>query len=317
MANIRDIAKRSGYSASTVSRFINHSGYVSDTAREEIKQVIDELDYVPNAIARDLSTGKTHTIGVVVPDTGHPFFTQLLYGIMDTAFAEGYNVLVLKSQYDEKIELKYLEKLHRKAYDALIFTSHKLPLKQLESYQKYGPVVCCENPGATKIAASYVMRENAYVKAFDWINHQGFSRIAILLSRSEEISSTSKTIFRAYQHVFKKVPLDNYVFTNLFNYQDGYRIATAVVQKHPDFIFGNSDDIVAGVRQYYLDHNLPLPALMGQENQISGKILNLMTIDHHLKRVGKSACELAIRGNIQKIAVESDFIMRNATAKFD
>ncbi|WP_236696859.1 LacI family DNA-binding transcriptional regulator [Pediococcus stilesii] len=58
MANIRDIAKRSGYSASTVSRFINHSGYVSDTAQEEIQQVIDEFDYVPNAIARDLSTGK-------------------------------------------------------------------------------------------------------------------------------------------------------------------------------------------------------------------------------------------------------------------
>lgn len=317
MANIRDIAKRSGYSASTVLRFINHSGYVSDTAQEEIQQVIDEFDYVPNAIARDLSTGKTRTIGVVVPDTGHPFFTQLFYGIMDTAFAEGYNVLVLKSQYDEKIELKYLEKLHRKAYDALIFTSHELPLAQLASYQKYGPVVCCENPGTTKIASSYVMRESAYVEAFNWINHQGFRRIAILLSRSSKVSSTSKTIFKAYQRVFQKAPLDSNVFTNLFNYQDGYHVATTVAQIHPDFIFANSDDIAAGVRQFHLDHDRPLPMLMGQENQVSGTALNLTTIDHHLKLVGKSACELAIRGGIQKIAVESNFILRTATTNPD
>ena len=122
MTNIRDIAKKSGYSASTVSRFLNQTGYVSQSAKQAIQQVIDELDYVPNALARDLSKGKSNTIGIVIPQMQHPFFTELINGIMDTAFAADYHVSVLESRYDEQLEEKYLEKLHRKAFDALIFT---------------------------------------------------------------------------------------------------------------------------------------------------------------------------------------------------
>lgn len=81
MTNIRDIAKKSGYSASTVSRFLNQTGYVSQSAKQAIQQVIDELDYVPNALARDLSKGKSNTIGIVIPQMQHPFFTELINGI--------------------------------------------------------------------------------------------------------------------------------------------------------------------------------------------------------------------------------------------
>lgn len=310
MTNINDIAKRSGYSVATVSRFINNNGYVSTQAKEAIQQVIDEFDYVPNAIARDLSRGKTFTIGVVVPQTLHPFFTQLLYGIMDSAFAEEYNVLVLQSHYDKKLELQYLENLHRKAYDALIFISHAVSLKTLIKYQQYGPVVCCENPGENKIAAAFVLRGAAYVEAFERIKSQGFNKIDILLSRSPKISATSKSIVQAYQQVFNHYPPAEQIYTNLFNYADGCRVAQEIIRDTPDFIFGNSDDITAGVRQYYLDEHVELPALMGQENQISGKLLNLTTIDHHLKQIGKQACLLAISGEIKKIEIKSNLKIR-------
>ncbi|WP_346348662.1 hypothetical protein [Pediococcus pentosaceus] len=74
--------------------------------------------------------------------------------------------------------------------------------------------------------------------------------------------------------------------------------------------FGNSDDIIAGIYQYYLDNNLELPALMGQENQISGSLLKIPTIDHHLKMIGQAACELAITGAIKSVSIESEFIIR-------
>jgi DNA-binding LacI/PurR family transcriptional regulator len=310
MANIRDIARKSGYSVSTVSRFINESGYVSDTARQEIKQVIDKLDYVPNAIARDLSKGKTSTIGVVLPHTRHPFFTQLLHGVMDEAFAKGYNVLVLQSHYDEQLELEYLKRLHRKAFDALIFISHKLPLAKIYEYQKYGPVICCENPKQYPMAAAYVLREKTYIAAFAWMKQQGFQSIAILLSRSFQVSATSKMIYSAYQKVFSVVPDASLVHTNLYNYEDGYRIASQIIQTQPDFIFGNGDDIVAGIRQYYLDHHQEPPAMMGQENQISSGVMKIPTIDHHLKEVGVTACQLALSGEIKQIAIDSELIIR-------
>lgn len=310
MTNIRTIAKKSGYSASTVSRFINQSGYVSDKASKEIKRIIDEMDYVPNAIARDLSKGQTFTIGVVVPHMRHPFFSELTHGIMDLAFAAECNVLFLESQYDEKLEQKYLEKLHRKAFDALIFISRKLPLTELIKYQKYGPVVCCENPQDNPIAAAYTLRESTYQQAFEWVKQGGYSKIAIILSRPYGNSATSKIIFHSYKKVFGTFPDSNLVYTDCYNYNDGYQSAHLIARDTPDFIFGNSDDIIAGIYQYYLDNNLELPALMGQENQISGSLLKIPTIDHHLKMIGQAACELAITGAIKSVSIESEFIIR-------
>lgn len=56
MANIKDIARLSGYSVATVSRYINKNGYVSTNAAQAIQRVVEKVDYVPNTIARDLST---------------------------------------------------------------------------------------------------------------------------------------------------------------------------------------------------------------------------------------------------------------------
>ncbi|TAR47962.1 LacI family transcriptional regulator, partial [Lactiplantibacillus plantarum] len=86
MTNIHDIARLSGYSVSTVSRVLNHQNYVSAKTRGDIEAVINKLDYVPNAVARNLSRGATLTIGVVLPHVDHPYFTQLLHGIMRAAF---------------------------------------------------------------------------------------------------------------------------------------------------------------------------------------------------------------------------------------
>lgn len=75
MANIKDIARLSGYSVATVSRYINKNGYVSTNAAQAIQRVVEKVDYVPNTIARDLSTGRTKTIGVVVPFFEYSYFS--------------------------------------------------------------------------------------------------------------------------------------------------------------------------------------------------------------------------------------------------
>lgn len=58
MTNIHDIARLSGYSVSTVSRVINHQKYVADDKRAKVEAIMQELDYVPNRVARDLSRGR-------------------------------------------------------------------------------------------------------------------------------------------------------------------------------------------------------------------------------------------------------------------
>lgn len=312
MTNIHDIAKQSGYSVSTVSRVLNNKHYVSATARKQIQQVIDDLDYVPNDVARDLSRGKTFNIGVVLPYTKHAYFAQILDGIMSQAYKKGYRVLILLSNYDQTKEQEFLEQLRRKAFDALIFTSHGLPLKQIAKYLKYGQIVCCQNPGSVKMPAAYTERFNTYVKAFAYLKANNYQRIAIMQNRDYHLSATSEKTIAAYKAVFQKMPDEKLIVNNVSTYQDGYRAAKYYHQSEtdPDFVFCNSDDIATGFRQYHLDNNLKIPDYMGQENQLPSQILQFSTIDHHLNRVGEKAFDLATSQSQKTIKIESEFINR-------
>ncbi|MGZ7884607.1 LacI family DNA-binding transcriptional regulator [Limosilactobacillus ingluviei] len=135
MANIKDVAQRSGYSVATVSRALNHHGYVSATAQAKIEDAIADLNYVPNGVAQDLSQGKTFTIGVVLPHMNHPYFNQLVHGILTAAFSSAYQISLLPSRYDVAVETKYLTQLKRKLFDGLIFASHEASLQYLAERQ--------------------------------------------------------------------------------------------------------------------------------------------------------------------------------------
>lgn len=312
MTNIHDIAKQSGYSVSTVSRVLNHKHYVSEQAQQQIQRVIDELDYVPNDVARDLSRGKTYNIGVVLPYTKHAYFAQILDGIMSQAYKRGYRVLILLSNYDQEKEQEFLEQLRRKAFDALIFTSHGLPLEKIAKYLKYGQIVCCQNPGSIKMPAAYTERFHTYVKAFAYLKAHNYRRIAIMQNRNYHQSATSEKTIAAYKAVFQTMPDESLIVNDVSTYQDGYQAARYYDRSNtdPDFVFCNSDDIATGFRQYYLDNHQTVPDYMGQENQLSSQIIQFSTIDHHLNQVGEKAFDLATGNESRTIRIESDFINR-------
>lgn len=104
MANIRDIAKITGYSVSTISRVINNHPYVDDEKRAKVLEVMAELNYVPNRSAQNLSYGKTKNIGVIIPFVNHAYYDQMLSGIMNAAFEHGYRISLLPTNYDQKLE---------------------------------------------------------------------------------------------------------------------------------------------------------------------------------------------------------------------
>ena len=67
MATLKDVAKASGLTVGTVSRVLNNRGYISDKTREKVYQVMKELNYQPNEMARSLSKQKNNTIGIILP----------------------------------------------------------------------------------------------------------------------------------------------------------------------------------------------------------------------------------------------------------
>ena len=77
MAGIKDVALLAGVSVSTVSRVLNKRGYISKETYEKVYQAIEQLDYQPNQLARNLYNRRTYFIGLLIPDISHPFFAEL------------------------------------------------------------------------------------------------------------------------------------------------------------------------------------------------------------------------------------------------
>ncbi|WDF82720.1 LacI family DNA-binding transcriptional regulator [Lacticaseibacillus pabuli] len=310
MATIRDVARISGYSISTVSRVLNNKNYVSDGVRTKIQQVMDDLDYVPSDMARDLSRGKTMNIGVVSLNVDHPYYLDMTAGIMTAAFAAGYNLLMLPSRYKNDEERGYLEQLRRKAFDGLIFTTHNIPISEMLHYQKYGRIVICHDPGDEPILASYSDRGPSYMQAFTWIHRRHFKNVGLLLPRDPALSATAHETIAAYTRVFGQQPDRRMMRYDTMTYADGYAAAEYFISNglNPDFIMANGDDIATGFAQYYKEHHLRVPGLMGQDQQLSGQLMGFPTIDHHYKDVGAAALRLAIGAADESVGIHSDFI---------
>lgn len=310
MTNIHDIARVSGYSVSTVSRVLNHRKYVSDPVRAKIEKVIKDLNYVPNDVARDLSRGKTMEIAVVLPAFFPPYYTALTQSITQAAFNLGYQVALLPSSYKPNLERQFLEQFRRRAFDGIIFTSHEMSLKELAEYQAFGPVVVCEDPGSVAIPAAFSDRKPSNEAAFRWIKARGFSRIGLMLPRAPQLSATARSIISAYQAVFGKAPEPELIWTGSLTNEDGKRAGAFFAKVHPDFVFTNSDDIAAGVLAYYLAVGIEPPVVMGQENQLTGQLMGISTIDHHLEQVGPAAVALATGAKTGQVKIASEFIGR-------
>lgn len=78
---IREVARQAGVSVATVSRAFTGSGPVGAHTRERVLRVAEQLRYIPNGAARSLTTSRTHTLGVLLPDLYGEFFSEVIRGI--------------------------------------------------------------------------------------------------------------------------------------------------------------------------------------------------------------------------------------------
>jgi LacI family transcriptional regulator len=117
---IQDVAARAGVSAMTVSRVLNQPARVAPATRQRVEQAIRELGFVPNALARQLLRGRTHTLALLVSDIGNPFFTQIARGVEDVAQRNGYTVIFGNSDESVEKERQYLHALLGRRIDGLL-----------------------------------------------------------------------------------------------------------------------------------------------------------------------------------------------------
>lgn len=316
MSNIRDVAKLSGHSVSTVSRVINHRSYVADDTKKEIIRAMEELDYHPNDVARALSTGKTHMVGVVLPYIDIPYFQKLVSAITKAAFKENYQVTLLPSDYNAKDEIKYLEMLKHQSFDGLIFTSRTISFDKILEYRQYGTITCCEDTFDYPISCAYTNREESYLKVFDLLKRLKFQHIGVTLSRSEKYSQSTKQTKEAFEKAYDRKMDAKHLYMGAQGYDEGIKAAKYLVKRDSNLqvIFANSDQIAAGVLKQLQLMNLEIPVI-GQENLDYSHLMNFSTIDHKLKEIGEYAFWSIFEKDVVKKSIPSEFILRGTLIK--
>src|SRR6202142_4563922 len=110
-ARLKDIAQDLGVSVVTVSKVLRDHPDISAETRERVRKRMRELNYRPNLAARALVTGRTHTIGLVVPDLVHPFFGEVAGGLSRILRKKGYSLFVSSSDEDCELENREIEQL--------------------------------------------------------------------------------------------------------------------------------------------------------------------------------------------------------------
>ncbi len=185
MATIYDVARRAGVSTYTVSSVINRSAPVSRELTERVLKAVSELSYTPNALARSLQTRRSHTIGMLIPNIGNPFYALVVRGVEDRLRTAGYTLL-LGNTYDQVSEqARYLASFRSRQVDGyLLFVAADGEQEPQEMVQGRRPVVFVGRTPRT-FTADTVSADNVLGTklAVEHLIAQGHRRIGIVVGQ--------------------------------------------------------------------------------------------------------------------------------------
>ena len=109
MATIKDVAEIAQVTTTTVSRVINNRGYISEATRNKVYDAMKQLNYQPNELARSLFKQRTNTIGIIVPNVSHPYFSKLTSYLESAAEKKKYKIILCNSNEIVEKEMEYLD----------------------------------------------------------------------------------------------------------------------------------------------------------------------------------------------------------------
>jgi LacI family transcriptional regulator len=330
---LKDIAEDLGVSLVTVSKVLRNKPGVGEITRKRVLKRVRELNYRPNMLARSLASGKSYTVGLIVPDLVHTFFAEMAKGVSAGLRKASYQLILASAEEEPELEQQEIEHLLARGVDALLLAScqnnagsFKSLLKSKIPYvliDRYLPKVDGNFVGTDDIAAGRVATEHLIHLGRKRIAHIGGEQISTSVGRlngyKEALAANNLPFRRELVEIRSRleeagVEIGSHAMTDLLK-----------LKKRPDAVFCYNDLTAVGAIRCLRANRLRVPedvAVIGCGNLRLSEYLEvpLSTIDQSTQQQGEEAAALALtlidrksKGKGKHLLVEPKLIARDST----
>jgi LacI family transcriptional regulator len=312
---IKDIARLCDVSVTTVSRVLNHkTDNIGVKTVERIEKKISELGYTPNSVARSMITGKSHTVGLVIPDVKNPFFSELARGVEDYMNEKQYGVFLCNTDSSLDKEKQYIDLLKGRVSDGMLFTTqNKYEFSHYFNeliHNKY-PIVLIERylEGVEKFPGVYFDNRGGAKKICDFIISKGHRRIACITGPLE--TTNAKMRLDGYLDALKAAGIaydETLVVNGNYRYHGGYDCMETILERNEarsedekiTAVFACNDMMAYGAYKALEESGLEVPrdiSLAGFDNIKFPDVFKpkLTTVELPAYDMGKRAAEMLMK----------------------
>ena len=304
---LKDIARDLGVSVVTVSKVLRNHEDISTETRDRVLKRIKELNYQPNLAARALVTGRSHLIGLIVPDLVHPFFAELAKGISAGLRSRGYGLVIASSEEDPDLERQEIGQMLARRLDVLLIASTQWTVESFRKIEEQQRPYVLVDRKFSGLAANFVGTDDLAIGriATQHLLENGCKRIAYI---GGEHVSTAIERQEGYRSALAAAGLpvsSDYILCRP-HFDDagdvtGYQAAKELLglPTRPDGIFCNNDPVAMGAMIAILDAGLRIPediCIIGAGNVHYANALRvpLSSVDQDSELIGTRSAELAL-----------------------
>lgn len=329
---IKDIARKLGISPSTVSRALKDHPDISSETKKQVNKLAKDLNYQPNAIALSLKHSRSFTIGVIIPETVHYFFSSVISGIEDIAYDAGYNVMICQSAERYDRELPNSQMLYSNRVDGLLVSLAKGTenFDHLKFFQDNNIPIVFFDRGTDAFPCDQVLIDDykAAFDATDFLIKRGHRKL-IHLSAPLTLKIGAERYRGFYDALVSNQiePLNNHSFL-ADNFELSFNVVNELIESGnmPDGFFSVNDLTALGAVLALKNHGIKIPEDVGVVGFGNGQNTNLTdpaltTIDQNGYEMGKVAAQLLLKRIATGLAdfvpemhiIDTQMVIRNST----
>jgi DNA-binding LacI/PurR family transcriptional regulator len=328
IVRIKDVAKVAKVSTATVSHVINKTRFVSDSTKRKVLSAIERIGYTPNIYARNLASGRSRTLGLIISDITNPFFPDLVKSIQERALELGYDVIVLNTNYEPERDARYVQRLLELRVRGVMILTTEMNLSVIERLSSREiPVVFLDigkvGPHISNIRIDY---EKGVHEAVEHLLELGHRQIAFISGpvRFKSAQFRRQAFLETMKNHRASLHTEPLILDGNFRLDSGEQVVREMVafKSRPTAILAANDLMAVGALRGLRRAGLQVPrdvSVVGCDDIALANLTDpqLTTIMIPRAKIGVVAVEAVLQTGStegQEIKISTQLVVRQSTA---